>query len=847
MARGELRIYMGAAPGVGKTFAMLNEGWRRRERGTDVVAGYVETHNRAQTAAQIRDLEVVPRRTIAYRGQDFEEMDIDAVLARRPEVALVDELAHTNVPGSRNEKRWQDVEELLDAGISVISTVNVQHLESLNDVIAQITGVVQRETVPDVVVRAAEQIELVDMTPEALRRRMAHGNIYAANKVDAALANYFRVGNLGALRELALLWVADRVDEGIETYRQRHGITEPWETRERVVVALTGSPNGERLIRRGARLAARGRAELVGVHIIAADGLATADGPLLQDQRELLDELGGRYAEVTGTDVADALVEFARAENATQIILGASHRSRWAALTQGSIINRVVGRANTIDVHVISSDAAPERPTARGAMGRSVMGRRHPARRSARSRRIAWVAAVVGMPLLALVLLPLKEAASTSVVLLLLLLGPVAVALVGGLAPALAASILGFLTANFLYIPPERSLHIGRPSDVLTLVVFIIVASVVSVLVDRLARRTAEVAQERAAVEALARLAQSTAILDADALDRLVGELRTTLALDAVAVLAPDGDSWRVEASAGEPLPATPGQGSYSAELAGGATLVVVGPTLAAESRRLLSAFVAQVRLAQAALALQVEATRAEALAEANDLRNALLAAVSHDLRAPLANIKLAATSLTSSDVKWDAEDVDSFARTIDAEADRLTALVVNLLDMSRLQTGMLGVQPVPTAPAEVVYAALASLSGDTSAIDVDAPDDLAMMSTDPALLERALANVIRNALDWAPEGSRVHVEAARVEDRIDIRVIDQGAGVPRDQRETVFRPFQRLGDGGRASLQGTGLGLAVARGFCDAMGADISIDDTPGGGTTVTISVPIIEVEVQP
>src|SRR5579859_6117731 len=357
MPRGQLRIYLGAAPGVGKTFAMLNEGWRRKERGTDVVVAYVETHGRALTGAQVRDLEVIPRRSIEYRDQRFEEMDVDAVLARKPAVALVDELAHTNIPGSRNAKRWQDVNELLDARIDVISTVNIQHLESLNDVVQGITGVVQRETIPDAVVRSADQVELVDMAPEALRRRMAHGNIYGADKVDAALGNYFRIGNLSALRELALLWVADKVDEGLHEYRERHGIAAPWETRERVVVALTGAPHGERLIRRAARMAARTRAELVGVHIRSADGLARPPGPLLERHQALVAELGGRYEETTGSDIAQALVDFARAENATQLVLGASRRSRVAELLHGSVINQVI-RAAGIDVHVISPSPA---------------------------------------------------------------------------------------------------------------------------------------------------------------------------------------------------------------------------------------------------------------------------------------------------------------------------------------------------------------------------------------------------------------------------------------------------------------------------------------------------------
>jgi two-component system sensor histidine kinase KdpD len=356
MARGRLRIYLGAAPGVGKTFAMLNEGRRRRSRGTDVVAGLIETHGRANTAAQIGDLEVVPRRRLTYRGREFEEMDLDAVLAREPQVALIDEIAHTNVPGSRNEKRWQDVDELLDAGIDVVSTLNMQHLESVNDVVERITGVKQHETIPDAVVRAAEQVELVDMTPEALRRRIAHGNVYPSDRIDASLANYFRPGNLAALRELALLWVADKVDESLQDYMEDHGIRGPWETRERVVVAITGAPGGDALIRRAARMAMRAHAELFGVHVRSTDGLTGPPKQLLAAHRALLGELGGTYHEIVGDDIGKALVEFARAENATQLVLGASRRSRWAELTRGSVINRAIRASGPIDVHVISSE-----------------------------------------------------------------------------------------------------------------------------------------------------------------------------------------------------------------------------------------------------------------------------------------------------------------------------------------------------------------------------------------------------------------------------------------------------------------------------------------------------------
>ena len=356
--RGKLRVYLGVASGVGKTYAMLNEGRRAKERGVEVVVGYVETHGRRQTEEQIGDLEIIPRRRVEYRGRTFEEMDVDAVLARKPQLALVDELAHTNVPGLRNAKRYQDVEELLDAGIDVVSTLNIQHLESLNDVVARITGVVPLETVPDDVVRRAEQVELVDMTPEGLRRRIRHGYVYPPHTAEAALANFFRPGNLAALRELALLWLADKVDGTLLQYMEDHRITAAWETRERVVVAIAGAPSDEHLIRRAARIATRGKGDLLGVHVRCADGLASPPQDRLEHQRRLVEELGGTYHEVVADDPAVALVAFARANHATQLVLGASRQPRWRRLLRGSFVNEVIRLAGDIDVDVISTDPA---------------------------------------------------------------------------------------------------------------------------------------------------------------------------------------------------------------------------------------------------------------------------------------------------------------------------------------------------------------------------------------------------------------------------------------------------------------------------------------------------------
>ena len=393
MARGNLRIYLGAAPGVGKTYAMLAEGQRRRARGTDVVIGLLEAHGRKLTAAMAEGLEIVPRRTMTYRGAVFTEMDTDAVLARHPQVALVDELAHTNVPGCRNAKRWQDVDELLDAGIDVITTLNIQHLESLSTVARQVTGVEQHETLPDDVARRADQIELVDMTPEALRRRMVHGNIYPPNRIEAALTHYFRPGNLTALRELALLWVADRVEEGMQRYRAEHGIAAPWETRERIVVGIAGEKGDEAVIRRAARIAARTPgSDLLAVHVDPDDGLAAGTDKALETQRALVAAVGGSFQQIPGEDVPETLLRFARAENATQIVLGASLRGRVLTLLSGkSIPTRVARRAGHIDVHLVSRERAATRgwplkwPLA-GIRSRRVQARRASAEAAALAR-----------------------------------------------------------------------------------------------------------------------------------------------------------------------------------------------------------------------------------------------------------------------------------------------------------------------------------------------------------------------------------------------------------------------------------------------------------------------------
>jgi len=824
MARGHLRIYLGAAPGVGKTFAMLNEGRRRSERGEDVVCGFVETHARRRTGEQIGGLEVVPRKKLAYRDRVFEEMDIDAVLARRPEVVLVDELAHTNVPGSRNEKRWQDVEELLGAGINVISTLNIQHLESLNDVIAQITGVTQQETIPDAIVRQAEQLQLVDVAPETVRARLARGDIYPAERIDTALSNYFRAGNLGGLRELALLWIADQVEEGVKEYRERHGISEPWETRERVLVAISGSERGERLVRRAARMAQRFGTEFVAVHVRPQDGLAGPALDRLKAQRELVSSLGGGYREVVGADVGRSLVEAARSFNATQIILGATRRNQLYELLQGSVINTVIRLSGaSIDVHVISN----EDDDAEGEEEPS--GRRRPSSLPRRRIALGFSLAAVGLPLLTVVLNALGSHITLPSVLLLYLLLVVLVSAVGGLWPALVSAVAGDLLANWYFTPPLHTLTISEPQNLIALCVFLAVAAGFSGYVALAARRAITGEQAQAEADLFLTFSGHTPV------EVLIERLERALQLDGVALLANRDGSWNVVAASGEHAPRGPESAVQTIDLDGGRLLAISGRAVPAEEQRILEAFAREVSSSLAHDEFAAEAQTMGTLAAGNELRAAILSAVSHDLRTPLSAIKASVTSLLQHDVKWTSEARREFLQTINEETDRLNALVGNLLDMSRLQAGALTVSTEPVGLDEIVPAALRSLGGRASRVHSEVPETLPRVLADPGLLERALANLLDNALRHCPEDTEVRVVADPTGDEyIDLRIVDHGPGVPESERERIFVPFQRLGD--VSTSNGVGLGLAVARGFVEAMGGSIEGKETHGGGLTMIV-----------
>jgi two-component system, OmpR family, sensor histidine kinase KdpD len=837
--RGQLRIYLGNAAGVGKTYDMLCEGHRRAERGADVVVGFVETHGRKHTAELVEGLEVVPRARIAYRGTSFEEMDLDAVLAREPQIALVDELAHTNVPGSRNAKRWQDVEELLEAGIDVISTVNIQHLESLNDVVEKITGVPQRETIPDAVVRAADQVELVDMTPEALRRRMAHGNIYPPEKIDAALTNYFRSGNLAALRELALLWLADKVDEGLQRYRAEHHITGTWEARERVVVALTGGPEGETLIRRAARIAARSSGgDLLAVHVTRSDGLTGADPAALAAQRRLAESLGGSYHQVVGDNIPEALLTFARAENATQLVLGASRRSWLSALLTGPGIGaRTIRGSGDIDVHIVTHSR----------MGR---GRGLPRIRGGltpRRQLTGYLLAVVLAPLLTLGLVAMRGQLNLTSDVLIFLVAVVVVALVGGFVPALLAAVLGSLLLNYYFTPPIHKFTIAEANNVLALSVFVVVALLVSWVVDIAARRTRQAARASAESELLTTTAGSV-LRGERAVTAVLDRVREAFGMDSVTLLerrTGQGGRWAAVAHSGEPVLAAPDGADVEVPVTDTLSLALRGPAVSASDRRVLGAFATYAGVALEQQRLSAEAEAARPIAEADRMRTALLAAVSHDLRTPLASAKAAVTSLRSPEIRWADEDRDELLATADESLDRLTHLVDNLLDMSRLQAGALAIFPRPAGLEEIVARALDDLGPAGRVVVVDIADSLPEVRVDPAILERVIVNLTTNAIRYSPVGQPPLLTASALGDRVELRVADRGPGIPEPDRNQVFVPFQRLGD--TDNTTGVGLGLALSRGLTEAMGGTLEPEETPGGGLTMTLSLPAAPVPAHP
>ena len=755
------------------------------------------------------------------------------MLRRKPEVALVDEYAHSNIPGSVNEKRWQDIETLLDAGITVISTLNIQHLESLNDVVAQITGIEQRETVPDEVVRKAAQIELVDITPEALRRRLAHGNVYPSERIDAALSNYFRTGNLTALREIALLWLADQVDSALTKYRADKKITDTWEARERVVVAVTGGPESETLVRRASRIASKSSAQLMVVHVVRGDGLATVSPREMGKVRELAASIGATVHVVVGDEVSCALLDFARETNATQLVLGSSRRSRWASIFSEGIGAATIKNSGKIDVHMVSHEQAN-----RGWAFATI---------SPRARQVvSWLAAVtVPWAILAVTTRadPALDIAGKSAM---FFAGVVGVALFGGLAPALLSGVLSGVLLDYFHTEPRYSFAVNSLSNVLTVVLLLGIAMAIAVLVDAAASRAREARRASQEAELLSLFAAS--VLRGADLNTLLERVREAYSQRAVCLVREvDGHPESVAAVGTNPC--TKVDAADTAVKVGDDEfwLLMSGRALTGRDRRVLSVVATQAAGLVKRGELAAEAGKVKSLAEADELRRLLLSALGHDLRTPLTAAKAGVSSLRAEDVYFSPEDTSELLATVEESVDQLSLLVANLLDSSRLAAGVVKPELTEVYLEEVVQRALVGIGGrctmnERAGIDrvkVEVGGTVAM--GDPGLLERVLSNVIDNALRYAP-ASMVRVNAGQVGTRVLINVVDEGRGVAKGAAEEMFQPFQRLGD--FDTTTGLGLGLSVAKGFVEAMDGTITATDTPGGGLTILIDLAAPDAE---
>ena len=873
MARGTLRIFLGSAPGVGKTYAMLREGHRLRSAGEDVVVAFARDRGRRDTRELLAGLESIKPRRVPLGQVDVEELDLEASLRRAPSTAIVDEYAHTNVVGSRNRHRWQDIDDLLAAGINVLSTLDIQQLDSLADVVSAITHVRPAETVPDGIVRRAEELQLVDLSPELLRERLAAGKIVPADRIDAALSNYFRPGNLAALRELALLWLADRVDEGLASYREGSRIDASWPARERVVVGLAGGSEGETLIRRGARLLNRVSGnDLLAVHVLASDGAGAESLQVLEAQRQLVQSLGGSYHVVTGDETSEALLDFARSVNASQLVLGVSRRGTAARLMTGlrggGTAARVLRGSSGLDVHLVPQQGGPSgvRRSRRGDLGRF--------------RVTLGFGLAVLVPAVLQLLLEMNPDKNLATSMLIQLTGSVAVALVGGLWPAVLAALWSSLLVNYFSTPPVGNLAISDAQNVLALLVFVGVSAAVAAVVDRSARRSKEAARARAEATTLAELSRGAAGSE----DTVTGLLEQALDVFQVrgaalfglaggdadagpATAMPDGTpseggpsdgrrQWRLLAGVGDFASATAQDGGDAAaagptgdnveQINAGTRLVLSGRVLPASDRRLLGAFGVHLLAQLENQQLLASRSQLRRLAESNTMRTSLLRAVSHDLRTPLAGIKLAVGGLRQEGVRYTREEEQELLETIEECSDRLEALVGNLLDMSRITSDSVHPLLRPVRWYEVVSGGLHGISADR--VRVELPANMPEVDADPGMLERVIANIVENAVKYAPDSDIVltggagglGATTAGGRPAGELRIIDHGTGVPAEEVVEMFRPFQRLDDASRAA--GVGLGLAVAKGFTEAMGGRLSAEATPGGGLTMVVSLPLSE-----
>ena len=868
---GKLRIFVGAAPGVGKTYEMLQQAHARRKDGYDVVVGVVETHGRRETEALLEGLEVVPRQPVEYKGQSFSEMDLDAIIARRPQIVLVDELAHTNVEGSRHPKRYLDVEELMSSGIDVYTTVNIQHIESLNDVVAQITHVRVRETVPDAIFDRADAVELVDLTPDDLIQRLKEGKVYVPKQAERALEHFFSPANLTALRELALRRTAERVDEQLLSEMQAHAIQGPWAAGERILVCISEDPRSAGLVRYAKRLADRLHGPWVALYV---DGrrslqLSEEERDRIADTLRLAEALGGEAVTLPSSDnrIAEDVIGYAQANNVTQIIIGKSARARWFEILHGSVVHDLVRRSGNISVHVIAGDAVAGQPIPKKST--------RPAERNEVFDPRPYGAALIAVAI-ALALAELIQAwigATNSD--LVFLTAVVAVAVRFGLWPSLFASVASALAYNFFFLPPIYTFTIADPHNVTAFGFFTLVAVIVSTVAAR-GRNQAVATMERArTTESL--YAFSRKLAGAGTLDdvlwatayqtALMLKVRVVLLLPERGTIAvktgyppedilDDADiaaakwAWENNRVAGRGSDTLPGAKRLFLPMHTGRGAIGVmgidsdkpGPLLTPDQRRLLDALADQGALAIERVRLVEEMDRVERNAETERLRSALLTSISHDLKTPLAAVLGSAGTLRDLAEKLSAGEKAELLGTIIDESERLNRFIANLLDMTKLESGAIAPNVALHDLGEIVGSALRRASRILARheVELDLAPDLPMLELDAVLFEQVLFNILDNAAKYAPAKTTIRIQAWRDGVTVSLRVIDEGSGIPPADIEHIFDKFYRAQKTDQVRA-GTGLGLAISRGFVEAMhGTIVAANRSDRSGAMFTINLPV-------
>jgi two-component system sensor histidine kinase KdpD len=875
--RGRLKVFLGAAPGVGKTYEMLVTAQAKKRDGVDVVVGIVETHGRKETQALTEGLEIIPRRKVDYRGHVLDEMDIDAILKRRPKLVLVDELAHSNAPGSRHPKRYLDVEELLAAGIDVFTTLNIQHLESLNDVVAKITRIFVRETVPDSIIDHADEIEVVDLTPEDLIQRLNEGKVYVPHQAQRAVRNYFLPGNLTALRELALRKTAQRVDEQMVSYMRAHAIRGPWAAGERVMVCVNENPESAALVRTARRLADRLHAPWTAIHIETTHTvrLSETERAAIAEALRLAERLGGDAITIPGQDAGRAIVDYATENNVTHIVVGKPRRPRWSEVLWGSVTYALIRHAGDINVHVI---ARPEQ--GRGAPSKqqkavtaATDGNGFDFKPFAGSLVFIAVAIAIGETL--------QHFLSSTNITLVFLTAVMGSAIAYGLWPSLFACLVSVLAYNFFFLPPLYSFTIADPENVVALFFFGLVAVIASNLTARVRGQAMSARHRARTTEDLYLFARKLAgaITMDDLLWATVYQVALMLKVRVVLLLPQDGIltvragyppedmldesdiaaakwSWEHNRPAGRSADTLPGAKRLFLPLrtARGAVGVIgldddrPGPLLTPDQQRLFDALSDQAALAIERVNLVADVEHAHLTVETERLRSALLTSISHDLRTPLASVLGAATSLKAYRGVLDEKAEDELIGTIQEEAERLNRFIANLLDMTRLESGAIAPNGEFVDLGDIVGSAFgraAKVLADHK-IEIDLDPDLPVLKVDPVLLEQVLFNLLDNAAKYTPPGTKVSLVARRDGDAVRVDILDEGQGIPPDDTERIFDKFYRI-QATDTKRAGTGLGLAICRGFIEAMGGTIAAAnrrDRPGADFAIRLPVPFPEVD---